>query len=242
VYIVVVAIVALVTIGSRMIEIHFQGMTVGADKMNRALGNPMLQGYSAYMYVLVFLTVMATAGLIPAMLERGRADFYLSKPISRARLLLSRLAAIWIVYGAIMIAAFVFNYAISAALYGVFSFKILYVVAINLLVLAIWLTVTAFAGVVTGSTGQSIMIAFSVWLLQKILQFHELPRQFIDSKAVQYVIDGLYYVFPKTGQISDLTGDLIAGDAASWMPLYTSLLFAGALTLLTAHLFKRKDY
>jgi len=239
----VITLVGLVgTIGSLLLEIQIQGRSFGADDMNRAFGNPMLHGYNTYMYLLVFLSVMATAGLIPGMLARGRADYYLSKPVSRTWILLNKVFSIWVVYSGIMVATFLVNYIISAALYGTFSLAILYIIAINLLAFMIWLSVTAFAGVLTGSSAFTIMAAFVVWMAQKILAYHDFPKQFIDSKVAIYVIDALYYIFPKTGEISDLTGELATSGSASWMPLYSSLIFAAVLMFITIAIFRRKDY
>jgi ABC-type transport system involved in multi-copper enzyme maturation permease subunit len=239
----VIALIGVVgTIGSLLLDIRIMGRSFGADDMNRAFGNPMLHGYNAYMYVLVFLSVMATAGLIPGMLARGRADYYLSKPVSRTWMLLNKVFSIWVVYSGIMIVTFLVNYILSAALYGAFSFTIFYIIAINLLAFLIWLSVTAFAGVLTGSSAFTIMTAFAVWMAQKILTYHDFPKQFIDSKVVIYVIDALYYIFPKTGEISSLTDELATGGSASWMPLYSSLIFAAVLMFITIAIFRRKNY
>jgi ABC-type transport system involved in multi-copper enzyme maturation permease subunit len=242
VYAVITVIAVMGTVGSSLMEIRFQGVGVEADQMNRALGNPLMMGHSMYMYVLIFLSVMATAGLIPRMLARGSADFYLSKPMSRAQLLLSKVFAVWLVYGSAMVLSFLVNYIVSAAVFGLFSFRILYIIALDLLALLIWLSVTAFAGIVTGSSSLAMMAAFLVWLTQKILHYHDFPKRFIDSKVVTYLIDGLYYVFPKTGEISDLVNELASGGASSWMPLYTSLLFAAVLMFVTVLIFRKKDY
>jgi ABC-type transport system involved in multi-copper enzyme maturation permease subunit len=232
----------IVTLASLALDIEIQGRSLGAGDLNRAFGNPMLQGYNQFMYVLVFLAVMATAGMIPRMLAPGRADFYLSKPVSRAWLLLSRTFSIWVVYSCVMTAAFLTNYILSAALYGGFSLAILYIIILNLLSFVIWLSVIAFSGVATGSTAISVMIAFAVWLTQRILSYHDLPKEFVDSKAVIYAIDALYYIFPKTSQISDMSAELITRGATDWMPLYSSIVFAAVLMFITVLIFRHKEY
>jgi ABC-type transport system involved in multi-copper enzyme maturation permease subunit len=194
------------------------------------------------MYILVFLSVMATAGLIPDMLARGRADFYLSKPLSRARLLLTKVFGIWIVYGCLMVASFMVNYFLSSALNGIFDLRFLYIVIMNLIAFLIWLSVTAFAAILTHSTAISIMAAFLVWIAQWVLQYHDFVKEITDSKVFIYIVDALYYIFPKASELSSLTSSVIFDHVESWLPLYSSLIFAVALMAVTVVIFNRKSY
>lgn len=229
-------------IGTSQIEIQFNITTVGMSDLNRAFGNPVLSACDTYMSVLVFLVVMATAGLVPNMFVKGRADYYLSKPISRTRLLLARSFGIWLVYGTMITASLIICYLAACLSFGSFDFRIIYVIIVNLLMLFIWLSVTVTAGILTGSTAFSIMAAFMIWVTQKILSWHEVIGQIIDSSIFRTVVDLLYYIFPKPGQITDMTSDIIAGSVDSWMPLYSSLIFATVLFTLAVYMFRKKDY
>ncbi len=235
-------IAVLTAIGTSLIEFRLDIATVGMSDLNRALGNPILSACDTYMSVLVFLVVMATAGLVPNMFVKGRADFYLSKPVSRTRLLFARSFGIWLVYGAMITASLIVCYFAACLSFGFFDFRIIYVIIVNLLLLFIWLSVTVTAGILTGSTAFSVMAAFLVWVTQKILSWHEIIGQIIDSSIFKTVVDLMYYVFPKPGQVSDMTSDIIAGSVDSWMPLYSSLIFATVLFALAVYLFKKKDY
>ena len=51
-------------------------------------------GFSGILYVLcTFLAIFATAHLVPRMQEKGTIDLYLSRPVSRVKLILSRYIA-----------------------------------------------------------------------------------------------------------------------------------------------------
>src|SRR2546423_14183512 len=51
-------------------------------------------GFSAVLYFLcTFLAIFATAHLVPRMQEKGTIDLYLSRPVSRTKLILSRYIA-----------------------------------------------------------------------------------------------------------------------------------------------------
>ncbi len=242
IYAVVTGIGILSVVVSRSIELQFQTEGMDLQQMNEMLGNPLMKGYNSFMYFLVFLSVLATAGLVPNMLARGRADFYLSKPLSRKALLLNKVFAVWVVYGAIMVFVMLIEFVAGGLVYGMYDSGIVYIILTNLLAFFIWLSVTAFAGVVSGSSAMSMMAAFLVWVLQKILAFHNGIKELIDAPIVEKIIDGLYYIVPKTGEISDLADSLVGGNSVDWMPLYSSLAFAAVLLYVTIYLFNRKDY
>ena len=207
------------------------------------LRNPVTMALSGFLAFVVFLTVMATAGVIPTMLVRGRADYYLSKPISRAALLLNKTLSVWLVYGAMIMLCGVIFYIALVLAHGLFDWRVLYLFGLYLVSLFIWLSVTITVGVVSGSTAIAMMSAFLVWVAQKILHFHEEINAFVDSRPVGYVIDALYYIVPKTGELAGLIDALALGKPVdSWLPLYSSLMFAFACTVLAVVVFKRKNY
>ncbi|MEO6259857.1 MAG: ABC transporter permease subunit, partial [Thermoanaerobaculia bacterium] len=74
-------------------------------EMNQAISIEKLvlgfeSGFSAVLYFLcTFLAVFATAHLVPRMQEKGTIDLYLSRPVSRLKLILSRYVAGMILAG-----------------------------------------------------------------------------------------------------------------------------------------------
>jgi len=82
-----------------------------------------------------------------------------------------------------------------------------------------------------------------VFVLQWLFGFHEMFGEFVNSKIMKTVADGLYYIFPKTGEMSDIAENLALGqNVNSWMPLWSTLLFSIVLIIVTIFIFKRKDY
>src|SRR5260221_12760013 len=66
-------------------------------------------GFSAILYFLcTFLAIFATAHLVPRMQEKGTIDLYLSRPVARVKLLLSRYVA-----GLLLAASNIFYLVIS---------------------------------------------------------------------------------------------------------------------------------
>jgi len=224
------------------IEIQMQGnmdMTPMADWLR----NPLTKALSVFLSFVLFLAVLATAGLVPNMLVKGRADFFLSKPLSRTALLLHKMLGIWVVYGAMVVLCGIAIYVTMLLRSNFFDWKVFYLFAFNFVSFFIWLSIIVTVGIVSGSGAISIMGAFLAWVAQFILSYHTQIKSFYDSKPVGYIVDTLYYIVPKTGEVSNLANALALGKPVeSWMPLYSSLIFAVLFVILAIIVFKRKSY
>ncbi|UCD63248.1 MAG: hypothetical protein JSW34_10925 [Candidatus Zixiibacteriota bacterium] len=240
----VIMVAALIVVGNA----RFQGGPHGeiefdAREINEMLGNPMLSVFSSFVSFLVILTVLLTAGTIPVMLVPGRAEFYLSKPISRTAILLNRLWGIMVAYGLLIVICGLIGYATMYFVFSVSVSGIIYLFLLNLISLFIWLSITFFAGVALGSTSMAIVTAGLVWFAQWVLQARELIKGVVDSRALEITLNVMYFVLPNTGDLSDLTVKLASGArVADWAPLYTSLGFAIILMIVTLVIFNRKNY
>ena len=234
----------LVVLYSGTVEINFgSGENMELNQLSDAMGNPIMRGFNFYLSILVFLAVLGTAGLVPGMLIRGRADYYLSKPISRSSLLLNKLFGIWIVYGATIFVCGVITYLTIIAVHGGFDWAVLYFLVFPLISLFIWLSITVFAGVTFGSQPISLMVAFSVWVLHMLVSGIRVFDEILGSTIFSYVVNVVYYVLPKNAEFSGMSMQLLDGRSVqSWMPLWSSLLFAVVLVYFTLTVFKRRSY
>ncbi|MDH3890054.1 MAG: hypothetical protein OEV49_03140 [candidate division Zixibacteria bacterium] len=226
---------------TRSVEMQFQTEGLNMQAMNE-LWSPRLWLYNKFMYYMVFLSVLVTAGLIPNMLSKGRVDFYLSKPLSRRQHLLTKMAAVWMVYGGLMVLIMILVGSVGAWAFGAVDTGLGYIVLSNLLAFFIWLVVTTFAGVWSSSAPMSILAVFLMWILQQILSWHDAFSELIDSPFWGKLVDVFYYVVPKTIEISEATLRLAGGNPVDWMPFYTSVAFALVLMYVTVFMFNRKDY
>ena len=67
--------------------------------------------------------------------------------------------------------------------------------------------------------------------------------EFLDSQAVTFSLNLVYYILPKNDELSDITMRLVEQKPIlSWMPLWSSILFAVGLIYITTLLFKHRDY
>lgn len=218
-------------------------LRVEAEGLSEAFGDFLMKAFGAFVSFLVILTVLLTAGTFPVMLVPGRAEFYLSKPISRTWLYINKMAGVLATYGALIVICGLIGYATMRIVFSYSADGIVYIFALNLVSLFIWLTITSFAGIVFGTTTMAIVIAGMVWALQLVLQWREFFKQLISSNVLDALVDILYFIVPNTGDLSDLTLDLATGvRITDWAPLYTSVGFAVVLLLITVVVFSRKNY
>jgi ABC-type transport system involved in multi-copper enzyme maturation permease subunit len=199
--------------------------------------------FGGFLSLLIFLAAMASASLVPNMLERGLVDFYLTKPLGRGSILLRKYGAIWFAYGGVVFACGLIVYLITSLVHGMTDLRIAYLFGVTLINLSIWFSITVAAGVLTRSTPIAIMAAFVVWVAQTILAGHEAIGEFVRSAAWKYVIDGSYYVLPKPSALFDQASGLCVGRSVTdWVPLYSSVLFAAAMLFFAIMVFKKKEF
>lgn len=239
-----VAVIAIVAFQGPVKNMKMEDAPPNVRETFGSLANSVIVGWTtSFLSILVFLTVLGTAGLIPSMLSRGRADFYLSKPLSRTRLLLGKLFGIWSVYGAMTVTAGLIVLGLIGALYDMFRPGAMWVLIDALVALFVWLSITGLIGIMTGSYALAVTTTFAVWLVQYGLQFRTALNQFIDNRALEIGLDVMYYVLPKHSQTGELFKNLAIGKPVTdWLPLWSSLLFATALYCAAIWLFRRKDY
>lgn len=237
IYIAITALAALV-----MFVIDFSSFEAQINGVKQMGFDPLVSTISTFVELLVFMTVMASAGLIPSMLVKGRVDFYLSRPVSRSYLYLNRMLAIWVVYGALMVACSGVIILIAWLRTGMLESSITYLPIVHLLGLFIWVTITCCAGVMFGSTPMVIVSAFGIWVLQYILSFHEQARQLFQSDLANMIFTTLYHITPKTGEISTLATDLANGKMVEYTPLWSSLIVSLFIILTGLALFKKKSF
>jgi hypothetical protein len=200
-------------------------------------------GVSVLCGLLVFLSVMFTAGVFPHMLERGRAEYYLSKPIARTSLYLMKLASVWLVYSCVVIACTTVVYIAGAIANGVFDFRIVYMFGFVLFSLALWLSVTGLMGVVAGSTGTVVVVTILTWLAQYVFQRHETMKMVVTSPVLRTAIDVVYYILPKESEVAAIVDAMASGKPVEdWLPLWSTAVFCLVMLFFGLQVFKRKSY
>ncbi len=194
----------------------------------------------------IFISLFATASLFPSMQEKGTIDLLLSKPISRTGIIVAKfLGNLAIVTFNVFFLIFGIWLVLSAKT-GIWNIGFLVSGLTIIISYAVLLTILAFVGILAQSTGLSIMITFLVaYAISPLLLLLQQPRilRFFTHQSSRVLIRVLYYIFPKTTELGNITRLVVEGkEVTSWMPLWSSLLFGGAVFGATIYLFYRKDY
>jgi ABC-type transport system involved in multi-copper enzyme maturation permease subunit len=227
--------------------IQMGGESVSIDKL--VLGFE--SGFSAFLFLVgTFLALFATAHLVPRLQEKGTIDLYLSRPVGRVPLLLSRYA------GGLLLAAANLVYLIGAMwLIVVWKTRVLHPRfllsgAVILFTIAALMAFAFLIGVVTSSTGVSLMATYAIFFFSAILAAHSKISAAVSTETAARIVDGLYWILPKTAELGQATVALVAGDQAperlanvAHLAVFSSTAAFGAASLaLACWLFARKDF
>jgi ABC-type transport system involved in multi-copper enzyme maturation permease subunit len=208
-------------------------------------------GFSGFLYVVAtFLAVFATAHLVPRLQEKGTIDLYLSRPVGRVKLLISRYA------GGLLLAGLNVAYLIGTMgllvwwKTGVVHPRFFLGGAIILFTIATLMAFAFLVGVVTSSTAVSIMATFAVFFLAAILSGHRQIEAALTAEWAAALVRGLYWALPKTGQLAQVTVDFVSYGELSrhtheidrLAVFGSTALFGLASLALSALLFRRKDF
>ncbi|MDZ7289734.1 MAG: ABC transporter permease [candidate division KSB1 bacterium] len=192
----------------------------------------------------IFFAVFATASLVPNMLEKGSVDLLLSRPFARWQLLLGRFL------GALSIVAINVAYLIGGAWFilsaktGFWYTPFLLSGIVIVLTFGVLYAIMTFVGVTVRNSGVAIMAAYLVMMiLSPLLLQREKIYALLSHKIYQSLLDGLYYLTPRTTEMGNLTRALVAGEPiSSWAPLFHSLGVGAAFLLGAIHVFQKKDF
>lgn len=197
-----------------------------------------------------FIAIFATAHLVPRMMEKGTVDLYLSRPVARVKLLMSRyvagllLAAMNIVYliGAMWIIV-VWKTHVAHPRFFIGGLIILFFVA-SLLAFAFLI------GVITSSTAVSIMMTYFLFVLGYPLVLHDRFAAAVSAAWKATIIQTLYWIVPKSSEIlgavvaivseKELPKQLASGLTPA--PFVSTAIFAASCLVLACYLFQRKEF
>jgi ABC-type transport system involved in multi-copper enzyme maturation permease subunit len=221
-------------------DIHLGGQSVSIDQLVTGFQTTV----AGLLFVVgLFLSIFATANLVPVMLEKGYVDLLLSKPLSRPALFLGRYLGALSVVGINLFYLVVGVWSVVGIKTGVWRPGVLKAGLIILLTYGVILGFMMMIGVITRSSSITIMLTYFLFPVTLFLAFREGLTVMLTKRVFVYLLDGLYWMLPKTKDVFTIMASLAAGKpAGSLAPLLTSALFgAGCLALGTLY-FTRKDY
>jgi ABC-2 type transport system permease protein len=137
-----------------------------ADRMVRGVYG----GIATFLYTFgMFLAVFASAGLIPSVLEPGRIELLLSKPLSRTHILLGRYAGNVLVVSCNIIYLVLGVWIILGVKTGIWSPTFLIAIATTTFIFAVLLAVVVLIGVLFESAALATMVTVALMIISPIL-------------------------------------------------------------------------
>jgi ABC-type transport system involved in multi-copper enzyme maturation permease subunit len=207
-------------------------------------------GFSGILYVLcTFLAIFATAHLVPRMQEKGTIDLYLSRPVSRAQLILSRYVAGLILAGSNVLYLIGSIWMIVAWKTHVFHPRFFLAGAVILFLIATLLAFAFMIGVVTSSTAVSIMATYGVFFFGVMLAGHARIEAALSKEWQAAGIKFLYWIMPKTAELAAAVVAYVAGPQLhnemlkiTAAPFISTAIFGLVCLVLASWLFQRKEF
>ncbi len=191
----------------------------------------------------LFLSSFASAGLIPSVLEPGRIELLLSKPVSRTHILLGRYLGnvlvvtcnnAWLVLGV---------WTILGIKTGIWRPSFLITIPVTMFAFAVLLTVVVLVGVIFESAALATMVSAALMLLSAILGQTTIMLKLLSSEWSRNVWRTLYYSLPKIYDLGRMAVDTInKGSVDDYMPVWTSSIFAVLVLGVALWIFHKRDF
>ena len=208
-------------------------------------------GFSGFLYFLcTFLAIFATAHLVPRMQEKGTIDLYLSRPVGRVWLLLSRYIAGLILAGANILYLIGSMWLIVIWKTHVVHPRFLLAGVIIFFVVATLLAFAFLIGVVTSSTAVSIMTTYALFFFGFMLVGHNRFAAVVSKEWQAWLIQTLYWIVPKSAElfgavVSFVSDKVLPSELASSLtplPFLSTAAFAIGCLALASWLFHQKEF
>lgn len=192
----------------------------------------------------LFISIFSVANFIPQMTEKGSIDLLLSKPVSRAQIILGKFFGgtvmvfvniAYLVIGLWILIGFKFGDWDSSFLLTIFTITFAFALLYALIILI---------GIITKSSVISMIVSYLIFIIvSPILSHRDEIITFVNNGIMKFILEFLHYITPQTSELSTITSDLAAGNSLlSAEPIFTSLLLLVVLLGISILIFKKKDY
>lgn len=190
-----------------------------------------------------FLAIFASAGLIPSVLEPGRIGLLLSKPASRAALLLGRFVGNLLLVTANVLYLILSIWVIVGLKTGLWYPQFLITIPLTIFVFAVLLCVVTFIGVAFESASVAVMAAVALMLISALLAQKDNVVKLLNSEWSRQLWIALYWILPKIWEVGRAMMSLISDRQAEWVtPVWTSAAFGLVVLAVAFRIFHRRDY
>ncbi|NOX65820.1 MAG: ABC transporter permease subunit [Chlorobi bacterium] len=192
----------------------------------------------------LFISIFSVANFIPQMTEKGSIDLLLSKPVSRAQIILGKFFGgtvmvfvniAYLVIGLWILIGFKFGDWDPSFLLTIFTITFAFALLYALVILT---------GIITKSSVISMIVSYLIFFIfSPVLANRESIFSFFGSSVLEFVGEFLHYIIPQTSELSTITSDLATGKGLlSVEPIVTSFVLLIVFLTVSIMIFNKKDY
>jgi len=212
--------------------VTLQGFVLG---MNRLVGG------AAYILG-TLLGLFATAPLAVSMMESGRIDLLISKPLSRSRILAGYVLGVWLTALALSVYLIFATWLVMSMKTGIWDPTFLLAIPIIVAMFAVMYAVVIFLSVTTQSSALALVVAYGLIFVSFVFLWKEQLLPQIDPPW-RGVFIGLYNILPNFLEVVPIVAKLTgSAPVASWYPLWSSLAFGSVLYSGSFFWFNHRDF
>ncbi len=194
-------------------------------------------------YAGIALAVFASAGLVSSVFEPGRIELLLSKPVSRAHLLLGRYAGNVLVVSANILYLVGGSWIIFGVKTGVWGLGFLLSSLCTIFIFSVLLAVIVLIGVLLDSSAVAIMVTFAIMIITPILAQKATLERLLSSEWSRDILRLLYYALPKIWEVRGIVQNLIMNKPVeSWMPIWSTAIFGAVILAIGIWRFQKRTY
>ena len=201
-------------------------------------------GIAVFLYTWgMLLSVFASSGLVPSLLEPGRIELLLSKPVPRWHLLMGRYLGNLLVVS-LNIAYLVLGvWIIFGVKTGIWSARFLYAIPTTIFIFAVLLCVVVLVGVAFESSALATMVTAGLMVMSPVLAQKDTVEKLLSSEWSRLLWRWLYYVVPKIQDIGRSTMNLVRDNKGfDLAPFWSSAAFAAVMLAAGLYVFSKRDF
>jgi len=192
----------------------------------------------------LFLSIFSASSFIPDMLEKGNIDLLLSKPVSRAQIIIGKFFGgslmvfvniAYLVFGLWLLLGYNFNDWSASLLYAVLIITFTFMLLYSLMILL---------GILSKSSVLAMMVSFAIFVVfSPLLSARETFGVLINSDVVKSILNILYYIVPQTSELGTMMSSAALGNGIeNLQPLIVAFIYICIMLGSSIIIFNKKDY
>lgn len=220
------------------------GRTNGRQRDLDELVTGFYAGIATFLYTWgMFLSVFASAGLIPSIVEPGRIELLLSKPVSRIHILLGRYVGNVLVIAGNVIYLVLGVWFILSIKSGIWSTGFLWTILTTIFIFAVLLAVVVLMGVLFESTALATMVAVGLMLISVPLAQTARMDKLLSSQVYRDLWHLFYNLLPKVYDLGVMTLDVVRHKPVTdFSPIWSSAIFGAVILSAAVYVFQRRNF